>query len=252
MFFFSERSRRILKQIKNDLNMSEGAVSDNMNIIGWANQLAQAALESKDWFEIQTVTIQFLAAAQENKDKMELIAANILHRLALIMTDNPPNNNVEDSYAHNIISALFDSVFRSDPILSYQWANGFLRKSSQYKPDFVVFVQHSKDRYDIGVSEIKSPSNSNCNNNGVSDTVKIGKEMAWMLNTLIREGVEQPVVCGILLRGLIMTTFKMNLLYPQTYRLIELSSINLFESLQGISVLPTILRNIIQVKVRSI
>jgi hypothetical protein len=116
----------------------------------------------------------------------------------------------------------------------------------------VVFVQHSKDRYDIGVSEIKSPFNPNCINNGESDLVKIGKEMAWMLNALIREGVEQPVVCGILLRGLNMTTFKMDLSYPQTYRLIELSSINLFESLQGISVLPTILRNIIQVKVRSI
>ncbi|KAI8645724.1 hypothetical protein BD408DRAFT_429425 [Parasitella parasitica] len=174
----SELKKLLPQQIYRVLNVSERAVIDNIKIIGWANQLVQAALGSKDWLEIQTITIKFLAMAQESKDKLELIAANILHRLALIMIDNPPNNNVEDSYAHNIISALFDSVFRSDPILSCQWANGFLHGSSQYKPDFVVFVKHSKDRYDIGVSEIKPPSKSNCNNNSESDMVKIGKEMA--------------------------------------------------------------------------
>lgn len=123
--------------------------------------------------------------------------------------------------------------------------------SDQYKPDFVVFLQHSKDKYDIGVSKIKPPSNSSSNNNGESDKVKLGKEMAWMLNTLIREGVEKPVVCGILIKGMTMTTYKMDLSHHQTYRMIEMSSIQLFEKLQGISVLPSIVKYIIQVKVMS-
>lgn len=125
----------------------------------------------------------------------------------------------------------------------------FLRGSSQYKPDFVVFLQHSKDRYDIGVPEIKPPSNSSSNNNGESDKVKIGKEMAWMLNLLVREGVEEPVVSGILVKGLTMMTYKLDLSHHQIYRLIKLSSITLFENLQGISVLPAIVRNIMQIKV---
>lgn len=125
---------------------------------------------------------------------------------------------------------------------------GFLRGSAQYKPDFVVFLQHSKENYDIGVSEVKPAFNSNSSNNGESNKVKIGKEMAWILNSLVREGVEEPVVCGILVKGLTMTTFKMDLSHHQTYRMIEFSSVLLFENLQGISVLPTILRNTMQAK----
>lgn len=104
------------------------------------------------------------------------------------------------------------------------------------------------NKYDIAVSEVKTPSKANGSNTGESDLVKIGKEMVWMLNALIREGVEEPVVCGVLLKGLNMKTFKMNLQYPQVYRLIELSSIKIFESLQGVSLLPSILRNVIQIK----
>lgn len=40
----------------------------------------------------------------------------------------------------------------------------------------------------------------------------------------------------------------MDLSHHQTYRMIELSSILLFENLQGISVLPTVLRNTMQAK----
>ncbi|KAI8088526.1 hypothetical protein BDF21DRAFT_334383, partial [Thamnidium elegans] len=54
--------------------------------------------------------------------------------------------------------------------------------------------------------EVKLPLNSN--NSGESDLVKIGKEMAWILSTLIKKkGIEEPIVCGVLLKGLIMMIF---------------------------------------------
>jgi hypothetical protein len=34
-----------------------------------------------NWFDIQSITIQFLQTAKTNNNKTEMIAANILHRL---------------------------------------------------------------------------------------------------------------------------------------------------------------------------
>jgi hypothetical protein len=111
-------------------------------------------------------------------------------------------------------------------------------------------VTHSSDRYDLAVSEVKSPENRN-GNPVESDLVKIGKEMAWMVNTLVNKGVPDPVVGGILLDGYKMKIFKMDIKYPKTYRMIELSSVMLFDNLQGISTLPAILANVMQLKVKA-
>lgn len=112
-------------------------------------------------------------------------------------------------------------------------ANGSLMGSDKYKPDFVIFVNHSQDRYDVGVSEIKSPHRKGVNTIVESDQVKIGKEMASMINYLVMEGVNHPVVGVILLEGYKMKTYKMDLQYPKIYRMIELSSMNLCDNLQG-------------------
>jgi len=99
-------------------------------------------------------------------------------------------------------------------------ANGYLKDSDKFKPDYIVFVSHSQDRYDLAISEIKAPINKNCNNVTESDLVKTGKEMQWMLNSLIRRGVQDPVVCGIMLKGYTMSTYKMVLKYARVYRMI--------------------------------
>ncbi|KAG1439618.1 hypothetical protein G6F56_012234 [Rhizopus delemar] len=144
------------------------------------------------------------------------------------MSNRTPNIKLEDSYVHAIISIILESVFQPDPIWSYQWANG-------------------KERYDLLISEVKPPSNAN-GNALESDIVKIRKQMAWMLNMLIRQGVSHPVVGGILLEGFKMTAYKMDLQYPRTYRMIELASHSLFDNLQDISALPSIISSVIQLK----
>lgn len=74
-----ERSTRFLKQVQSDLQLFEGAVQDSGNVIEWAHQLAHAAVESNDWFQIQSITIPFLKEAKKSDNKFE--SANILHRL---------------------------------------------------------------------------------------------------------------------------------------------------------------------------
>ncbi|EPB91469.1 hypothetical protein HMPREF1544_01600 [Mucor circinelloides 1006PhL] len=109
--------------------------------------------------KIQGITIGFLNTAFENNNKDELIAANILHKLVLNFCNRSPNVSLEDSFAHNIVSSIFEAVFHSDALLSYQWANGHLQGSDKCKPDYIVFISHSQDRYDLAISELKAPTN---------------------------------------------------------------------------------------------
>ncbi|KAG2219619.1 hypothetical protein INT45_011344 [Circinella minor] len=228
-----EHSENIIKKINIDLQIQDGAESDHCT----------------DWFAAHDITLPFLVEARQSQDKVETIAAHVLYRLALNFSNGLPNVQLEDSFVHHIVSVIFESIFQSDQLLEYQWANGKLggkRKSgdddNNYKPDFVVFVSHRNDRYDIAVSEVKPPSNANSNNVVESDLVKIGKEMKWMINNLIKRGIENPVVCGILLQGFVLTTYKMDLLYPKIYRMIELKSITLPKSLHEVTVLKTMLQ----------
>jgi hypothetical protein len=106
-------------------------------------------------------------------------------------------------------------------------ANGYLKNSDRYKPDYIVFVSHSQNRYDLAISELKAPINKGSSNVTESDLVKTGKELQLMLNSLVKDSVKDPVVCGIVLKGYTMHIYKMNLAYSHLYRMIELSSINI-------------------------
>ncbi|CAO3636373.1 unnamed protein product [Mucor fragilis] len=81
-----------------------------------------------------------------------------------------------------------------------------------------------------------------------SDLVKIAQEMKWMLNKLVREGVEMLVVGGVLITGFTMYTFKMELIDASIYRMVQLSKTLLFRNLQGLVLLPTIVSNLLQLK----
>ncbi|KAI7847469.1 hypothetical protein BDC45DRAFT_562282 [Circinella umbellata] len=253
----SDEEEYIRKKINEDLDIQGALVEINANIIAWSHALSKINVATTNWFDIQETTLPFLNDARANNNKIEMIAANTLHRLALNFCYGAPDVKLEDSFVHNIVSVVFESVFHSDLLLSHQWANGCLAGTKRkvasslgtlFKPDFVVFMQHRQDRYGLAVSEIKSPCNANSNNVIESDRVKMGREMKWMLNDLLKKGVHDPVVGGILLEGYKMKTYKMDLRYPQVYRMIQLSSVTLFDHLQGASMFPSILSNILQIK----
>ncbi|KAI9273292.1 hypothetical protein EDC94DRAFT_510795, partial [Helicostylum pulchrum] len=83
-----------------------------------------------------------------------------------------------------------------------------------------------------------------------SDLVKLGQEMRWALNKLIREGIHQnPVVGCVLLCGFDMYTFKIELAYPSRYIMTKLSKTLEFHSLAELPMLPTVVANLLQLKV---
>lgn len=70
--------------------------------------------------KIQGITIGFFNTAFENNNRDELIAANVLHKLVLNFCNRSPNVSLEDSFAHNLVSSIFEAVFQFDALLSYQ------------------------------------------------------------------------------------------------------------------------------------
>ncbi|KAG2226918.1 hypothetical protein INT45_010197 [Circinella minor] len=57
-----------------------------------------------------------------------------------------------------------------------------------------------------------------------SDLVKLGKEMKIGVEKLVNEGVEEPEVVGIVVEGVEMTTYKLDLKYDGQYRMYVLNS----------------------------
>lgn len=108
-------------------------------------------------------------------------------------------------------------------------------------------MSQKAQRLDLTIAEAKSPNNRSAFPK--SDLVKLGQEMRWALNKLIREGVQNPVVGGVLLCGFDMYTFKIELPYPNKYIMTELSKTLLFRSLAELPMLPTVVANLLQLKV---
>ncbi|KAI9494394.1 hypothetical protein BDB00DRAFT_787231 [Zychaea mexicana] len=140
---------------------------------------------------------------------------------ALLFSSGSADSDVEDSFVHNFIANLFENVFRSDGSLESCCTMKFpkLTQTYQYKSDYVLFVTH---RLDLACAEVKSLTGNHTFPK--SDLVKIGQEMRWMINKLVREGVNKPMVGGVQISGFKMYTYKMDIISTAAYRLVELGN----------------------------
>ncbi|KAI9270161.1 hypothetical protein EDC94DRAFT_513127, partial [Helicostylum pulchrum] len=64
------------------------------------------------------------------------------------------------------------------------------------------------------------------------------------------ERVEMPIDGGVLVTGFKMDTFKMELIDTGVYRMVQLSKTSLFKDFQGLLLLPKIVANLLQLKVK--
>lgn len=98
-----------------------------------------------------------------------------------------------------------------------------------FKPDYAIFVKQRSLRLDLSCAKAKSPVNTAMFLE--SDLVEIAQEMKWMRRKLVKEGVERPVVGGVLITGFTMYTFKMELIDASIiYKMVQLNQTLLFQS----------------------
>jgi hypothetical protein len=70
--------------------------------------------------------------------------------------------------------------------------------------------------------------------------VKVDKELRTMINSLVSVSVDNPSLGAILIQGSAITTFKMDVVAPNCYRLTALTAMTTFDSLSDIYILLTI------------
>ncbi|KAL7310985.1 hypothetical protein PS15m_008809 [Mucor circinelloides] len=128
-----------------------------------------------------------------------------------------------------------------------KWANGQLSRNNNvaFKPDFSVYNIFGSAKCVVLIAEFKPTEK---NSNVESDLVKLSKQVKETLNKFIINGVTKPKVCGIQCEGENVQTFVMYIPSPKLYRIINISKIKLFKSLDQRSLLPNVIKHLLCLK----
>ncbi|KAI9486922.1 MAG: hypothetical protein EXX96DRAFT_471779 [Benjaminiella poitrasii] len=116
-------------------------------------------------------------------------------------------------------------------------------------PDLTVYVDTVPNiNFELLTIEVKKQGN--CSNRSLEKgLVKLGKEMQLALNKLIIYKVQKPTVMGLLVEGLKMTAFRMDLEFDGQYRMLEIAQVFLVRDNKcDILLVPTIMQVLTQVK----
>ncbi|KAI8148540.1 hypothetical protein BJV82DRAFT_663904 [Fennellomyces sp. T-0311] len=193
------------------------------------------------WHDIQTLTIGYLNEVLLPRN-FDLIVANPT-QLKLI---GSIREGGEDTYIHDVLAPLLDITFAFNTALGHFRAKISLDKAhQQYKTDYGVYANGLSKKCVVLVAEFKPREGRQRQE---SDFIKIGKEMRTMLNRLIMIYVHNPVVCGNLVGGNRISTFKMELKASQIYAMVQLSDLPLIRNSDDLNLIPLLVAKLQQVK----
>lgn len=223
--------------IIDDLQVSKHFSLSSAQASIWCQQAAAMSFQNKR--QVQRATLEFMNTAIESENDLDMVVANLLHRMLpqVKISGNDGHLKEEDTYVHNILSPLLEDMSAYEPRLQRFWANVSLSGDPQYKPDFGIYVNGLSQRFEVVVGEFKAPK-GHCQ----------GKEMRTMINRLITIGVEDPVVCGVLVSKGCLSTYKMELRGPKLYVMTRLSKLNLIRTSDDLAMLPILVSRIAQVQ----
>ncbi|KAF7722497.1 hypothetical protein EC973_003089 [Apophysomyces ossiformis] len=105
------------------------------------------------------------------------------------------------------------------------------KKKKKYLPDYTLYAYVRDLRFDLLTVEIRQPGTGQ----GQGDLQKIAQEMKMMIDSLVENGIESPIVCSIWVNGFECHTYKMDLKYDGVYRLIELDNFTLVSSIEDLA-----------------
>ncbi|KAI9302392.1 hypothetical protein BJ944DRAFT_257157 [Cunninghamella echinulata] len=209
----------------------------------WCTDLANSPPDN--WNTCLSTTATMLLEATESRNLIDTHTSHVLIQILPSFISGPPLSRIEDTLIHHYIAPILQSIFTSDNRFDIEWANSELNSKDSviYKPDFIVSC--FTNRYKILVGEIKAPNSSSTIE---SDLIKLGKQMKILYNQLVDKHIPDPIACGILIKGFNLSTYMLDLKSPNLYRLINISHITLFQSIDEIYKLPMILSRLLQLK----
>ncbi|KAI9007885.1 hypothetical protein CLU79DRAFT_536084 [Phycomyces nitens] len=208
------------KAVITDIEVMQDSGKTNQFAIKWCSDLAK--MDTPSWRDVKLATAKCICTAVDTDNDDDLLAAEIIHALSgRLIRNNHEKHMLEDSFAHQYLDPILETIFGSDECLRQEWANDILlpmmkRKRNDndsntdvdnskdaetvYKPDWAVFANGNPVVIMTGTLELKVSymRNPGC----VSDYVKLAKEMKLVLHQLIHLGVIRPIACGILIQGM--------------------------------------------------
>ncbi|CAO3593726.1 unnamed protein product [Absidia cylindrospora] len=184
--------------------------------------------------------------AYKKGDATGILATNILFNLAprVVQVDS---YLIEDTFIHFYLDSILQDLFSTEEIFRQSWANSALESSATMKPDWQNYIRPVHAKIDIATCEIKPPSKQGAAAD-FSDFVNLGLEMRGMLNAMFDIiDVESAAVFGILVRGYMITTFKMDM-KAHVYRMIQLGSCKIPSQQSDLGMFPALFRCLYHVK----
>ncbi|KAI7853845.1 hypothetical protein BDC45DRAFT_585988 [Circinella umbellata] len=115
-------------------------------------------------------------------------------------------------------------------------------------PDFVIYTEpYSSKNFEFMFLEVKKQGKQA--NMYASDLVKLSKEMKIGVEKLVKEGVEEPEEVGIVVEGIEVTIYKLDLKHDGQYRMYVLSRCHLpRKGANDVSLIPTCIECMRQVE----
>ncbi|CEP17990.1 hypothetical protein, partial, partial [Parasitella parasitica] len=146
-----------------------------------------------DWPSSLSLCAELLTKACKSGNILDMHTALVLTQILPVLNNGPPDDTVEDSYAHYYLSALSCSVFSFDSRLKLKWANGQLKSdtANTFKPDFTVCNLSGSAKCVVLIAEFKQKEQ---NSYIESDLVKLAKMKSTLnLLLLVSSALSKPI-----------------------------------------------------------
>ncbi|KAI8388227.1 uncharacterized protein BYT42DRAFT_559379 [Radiomyces spectabilis] len=239
------------------------------SLVRWCSKIAEVQLPS--WLSMKRITLSFLNEANQSEEHNQVIAAEIIHRLAPRLLQPESVHMLEDTFVHRYLDVILETIFGWEPRFRCAWVNGISFPSKvQYreehnldpcnedgeeqeqesvtklKASWILYANSGSALYAVGIMELKVDYKRSSNH--MTNFVKLAKEMKRILLELIYLGVQAPLVCGILIEGDRYETFAMDLAYKDIYRMMRLAKATLCTSLREFGLFPVVFNDMMQFK----
>ncbi|KAI9004915.1 hypothetical protein CLU79DRAFT_782039 [Phycomyces nitens] len=178
------------------------------------------------------------------------IVASLLHKF-LSLTKNKDNES--NLIVETLRPFIVNCIISRCKDVKFEWMTyrlvSYIKDRGLMIPDLVLYLNPlSTINFELLMIEVKKHGNFG-NGNLEKDLVKLGKEMQLALDKLAIFKVKDPVVVGLLVEGIEITSYKMDLKYNGQYRMIEMGQFYAVrDNLVDVMLVPSIIQRMNQVQ----
>ncbi|KAI8347659.1 hypothetical protein BD560DRAFT_450411 [Blakeslea trispora] len=233
IFFFSKKKAAsitsCLKQsqhvaVINSIDYRKNQVDLPPVVDAWLLELERVA-KHNDMNNLRRHLVSLLASEEaSNNNELTLVASSLFSVVPKYRTWSK-KGVVEDTFKSNQIADTFDIILGQDNDDVLQW-------------------ECEETPVEVFVMEMKAPTR----NRNSNDFIKLGFTLKSMLDSVIKRGLRQPQVLGLLIDGHECFLYMMTIEHEAIYKMVELDAFSLPKAANELHLLKNLLEAIFRVK----